>query len=244
MSLNQNRVKQSVAILLPAANEASTIEQTLLRFSRSVPQAKLVVIDNASDDATGHIAAQAIKQFQINGEVIHAPLAGKGNALNAALNRIDADIYMTCDCDLTYPIDKANDLLTPIIQGNADMVTGNRFANHAYQEQNSRPFHVFGNKLMTRFINLLFKRKYADVVTGFRAFTNEFISNYDQRARGFDFESALAIHAAKQNSKVMEIPISYVPRPAESVSKLNTYRDGLLNLSLITSSYLRFKFKR
>jgi len=131
----------TVAILLPARDEAITIRESLIRFHQVIPTAKIIVVDNNSQDKTAEIARATIEEFQFDGEILHVTQKGKGNALHYAFNKIDADAVLICDADLTYPIEDAPKLLEKIFIENYDMVVGERFSQGDYRKENKRLFH-------------------------------------------------------------------------------------------------------
>lgn len=231
----------SVCVLLPAHNESVNVEESILRFASELPMAEIIVINNASTDDTQAIATSTLMSNNIHGKVIDSKVLGKGRALRHALSEVTADLYLICDCDLTYPITDAPKLIQSLLENNADMVTGDRLSAGHYKKQNSRRFHHIGNLAINRFINALFSANYSDMATGFRVFTHEFKSNYQIRAEGFEFEVDISAHAAANKYTVIEVPIHYKERAKGSYSKLNTYRDGAKYLITIFQRFCQLK---
>ena len=120
------------------------------------------------------------------------------------------------------------------------MVIGDRLSS-TYFTENKRLFHNFGNKLVRRLINTLFKSKVKDIMTGYRAFSYEFVKTFPVLSKGFEIETEMTIHSLDKNFKLVEIPIEYKDRPAGSVSKLNTYRDGFRVLKTIARLFKEYK---
>ncbi|WP_240788489.1 glycosyltransferase [Ramlibacter henchirensis] len=216
----------AVAVVLPAYNEEATIRDTIQGFSAALPKARIVVIDNNSRDATAAVARETLLQLGADGLVISEVRQGKGNAVRRAFLEVDADIYILSDADLTYPPERAIDLLRPIIENRADMVVGDRHSGGEYARENKRSLHGFGNRLVQQLVNSLFNAKLVDIMSGYRAFSREFVKNYPILVEGFEVETDLTLHALHRRYRVMEVPIEYRDRPAGSVSKLNTVRDG------------------
>jgi len=215
-----------IAIILPAFNEALTIGETIREFHTACPNAELWIINNNSSDETENIATQQLIDLGATGSVITETRQGKGNAVRRAFHDIDADIYVMADADLTYPAERINDLIQPIINGYADMVVGDRHSTGHYQEENKRPLHNFGNKLVQSLVNKLFKANLVDIMTGYRAFNRCFVKSYPIMVEGFEIETDMTLHALDKRFKIIEIPIEYRDRPAGSISKLNTLSDG------------------
>lgn len=216
----------SVVVILPAYNEELTIAQTIQSFWHAMPSAEIVIINNNSSDATEKIAQNTLLSLGARGRVIKEQRQGKGNAVRRAFTDVDADIYVIADADMTYPADQAKVLIQPIIDGEADMVVGDRLSEGHYQRENKRRFHDFGNQLVKRVINRLFASQLSDIMSGYRAFSRKFIKNYPILVEGFQLETDMTLHALDKRFRIVEIPIRYQDRPAGSSSKLNTFKDG------------------
>ena len=104
-----------------------------------------------------------------------------------------ADLYVLVDGDDTYPAEKVHELLRPIIDERADMVVGNRLEE--FGERSFRPFHVFGNKLVVSLVNLIFKCKLKDIMSGYRAFNSDFVRKVPIVSRGFEVETEMTLQA-------------------------------------------------
>ena len=216
----------SIALILPAYNEAATIEAVILAFHEALPQASIYVIDNNSSDDTGALANATLTKIAAQGRVIHEPRQGKGNALRRAFQAIEADVYLLADADLTYPAERAQDMIAPILRGDADMVVGDRHSGGHYLEQNKRRLHGLGNQLVNRLVNYFFDARLRDIMSGYRAFSRTFVKTCPVLAPGFQVETDITLHALDKRFRILEIPVEYVDRPSGSVSKLNTMTDG------------------
>lgn len=223
----------SIAVLLPAYNEELTIAATIRAFHAALPSASIWVINNRSRDRTEVLAASTLAELGCAGGVLYEDRPGKGNAVRRAFLDIDADIYLMSDADLTYPAARAAELITPIVSGRADMVVGDRHSAGHYASENKRPMHGVGNKLVRFLVNKLFKARLADIMSGYRAFNRRFVKSYPIIVEGFEIETDLTLHALDKRFRIVEIPVEYQDRPAGSVSKLNTYRDGAKVLFVI-----------
>jgi glycosyltransferase involved in cell wall biosynthesis len=224
----------SIAVILPAYNEELTIRQTMQAFHKALPEALIVVINNKSSDATCQIAEQTLLDLKCAGRVITENLQGKGNALRRAFIDVDADLYLLSDADMTYPADRARDLLLPILENRADMVVGDRHSLGHYQRENRRPLHGFGNRLVQGLVNQLFHSNLVDIMSGYRAMSRRLVKNYPILVEGFQIETDLSLHALDKRFRIVEIPVEYKDRPAGSFSKLNTLSDGAKVLWSIT----------
>ncbi len=245
MIRDQTSVGKKIAIILPAYNEELTIRETICAFHFSIPEAALYVVNNRSSDNTEAIARATLFDLGCKGAVINEWRRGKGNAIRRAFHDIEADIYVLADADLTYPADRVRDLIQPIIEGWADMVVGDRHSAGHYAVENKRHLHNFGNKLVQWLVNILFDSALIDIMSGYRTFSRSFVKSYPILVEGFEIETDMTLHALDKRFQIVEIPIEYKDRPAESVSKLNTYRDGarvIFTIAQILRHYRPLRF--
>ena len=222
-----------IAVILPAYNEEQTIAATIEGFYQALPDAAIWVINNRSNDATEQTALDTLSRLECKGGVINEKRPGKGNAVRRAFLDIDADIYILADADLTYPAVQANEMIAPIIAGEADMVVGDRHSAGQYAIENKRALHVFGNRLVCGLVNKLFRADLTDIMSGYRVLNRRFVKNYPILVEGFEIETDMTLHALDKRFRIVETPVSYRDRPAGSCSKLNTLRDGTRVLSTI-----------
>lgn len=224
----------SIAVLIPCYNEAQTVEKVVKDWKRELPEAVIYVYDNNSTDGTADIAASA-------GAVVrHEYAQGKGNVIRRMFREIDADCYIMVDGDDTYPAESGREMVNLVLEKQADMVVGDRLSSTYYQE-NKRPFHNFGNSMMKTAINTLFKTNIQDIMTGLRAFSYQFVKTFPVLSKGFDIETEMTIHAVHKNMRVENVVIEYRDRPAGSVSKLNTFRDGFKVIKTVIKFFKTYK---
>ena len=121
-----------------------------------------------------------------------------------------------------------------------DMVIGDRLSSTYFQE-NKRPFHNFGNRLVRSSINGLFNAHVTDIMTGYRAFSFTFVKTYPVLSHGFEVETEMTIHSLNNNLRLYEMPVQYRDRPAGSVSKLDTVGDGIKVMSTIFRMIREYK---
>ena len=230
MKKNDSRI----AVLIPCYNEAKTIEKVVKDYKKVLPKADIYVYDNNSSDGTDKIAkkAGAIVEYEYQ--------QGKGNVIRSMFRDIDADCYLMIDGDDTYPSENAKEMCDLVLEGKADMVIGDRLSS-TYFTENKRPFHNFGNKIVRFLTNKLFKNKVKDIMTGYRAFSYEFVKSFPVLSKGFEIETEMTIHAVDKNFKLIEVPVNYRDRPEGSVSKLNTYKDGFKVLKTIAVLFKEYK---
>ena len=223
-----------IAVLIPCYNEEKTIEKVVNDFKNCLPEAKIYVYDNNSNDKTAELAAKA-------GAIVkHEYKQGKGNVIRRMFREINAECYIMTDGDDTYPAEFAREMCDLVLEKKVDMVVGDRLSS-TYFEENKRPFHNFGNSLVRKSINVLFDNDIKDIMTGYRAFSYEFVKTFPILSQGFEIETEMSIHAVDKNMYVENVIIEYRDRPEGSESKLNTYSDGFKVLKTILRLYRTYR---
>ena len=215
-----------IAVLIPCYNEEQTIGKVIEETKRVLPEAVIYVYDNNSTDRTAQAAGQA-------GAVVRRePLQGKGSVIRRMFRETEALCYVMVDGDNTYSMEKAPEMVRLVLEGQADMVIGDRLSS-TYFTENKRKFHNFGNTLVRGSINCLFQSRIKDVMTGFRCFSYEFVKTFPVLSKGFEIETEMTIHAVFNHLVVENVVIEYRDREEGSVSKLNTVSDGIRVLGMI-----------
>lgn len=224
-----------IAVLIPCYNEALTIGKVVADFQRVLPEGGVIyVYDNNSTDETVQIAREA-------GAVVRCEYQqGKGNVIRRMFREINADCYIMVDGDDTYPAECVPEMIRQVLERKVDMVVGDRLSS-TYFEENKRPFHNFGNNLVRKIINLLFKSNVQDIMTGYRAFSYQFVKSFPVLSKGFEIETEMTIHAVDKNMRLENVVIDYRDRPEGSKSKLNTFSDGIKVLKTIEKLFRNYK---
>lgn len=223
-----------IAVLVPCYNEGSTIEKVVTDFRKALPDATIYVYDNNSTDHTDEIAKKtgAVVRYEFQ--------QGKGNVIRRMFAEVDAECYVMVDGDDTYPAEAAAEMVKLVLEKKADMVVGDRLSS-TYFEENKRPFHNFGNAIVRRTINMLFHNNIKDIMTGYRAFSYRFVKTFPVLSKGFEIETEMSIHAIDKNMHVENVIIDYRDRPDGSVSKLDTYSDGIKVIGTILRLYRNYR---
>lgn len=223
-----------IAVLIPCYNEAKTIKKVIEDFRKALPEATIYVYDNNSKDNTDKIAREA-------GAIVrYERKQGKGNVIRSMFRDIDAECYIMADGDDTYPAEFAREMVDKVLNDNVDMVIGDRLSS-TYFTENKRLFHNFGNDLVRKLINFIYKSNIQDVMTGYRAFSFEFVKTFPVLSKGFEIETEMTMHTLDKNLHTENVIIEYRDRPEGSESKLNTYSDGIKVLKTIFSLYKNYK---
>lgn len=230
----EKQSSRRIAVLVPCYNEELTIAKVVKDFREALPEAEVYVYDNNSTDNSVKLAkeAGAIVRFERR--------QGKGNVIRSMFREIDADCYLMVDGDDTYSAEDARKMCEPVLKGESDMVIGDRLSG-TYKAENTRLFHNFGNGLVRFLINKLFVSHVNDIMTGYRAFSYEFVKSFPVLSKGFAVETEMTIHAVDKNFRLTEMTIDFKERPEGSDSKLNTYKDGARVLMTIVSLFSEYK---
>lgn len=208
---------RKVAVLLPCYNEEAAIAGMVEAFRSALPHASIYVYDNNSSDRTAEVARAA-------GAIVrHEPFQGKGNVVRRMFADIDADVYVMADGDMTYDPTAAPMLVERLVEGQLDMVVGARIETH---QASYRRGHRLGNRLFNGIATTLFKSRFTDIFSGYRVFSRRFAKSFPAASSGFEIEAELTVHALDLKLRTLEVPLPYGKRPANSTSKLKTYRDG------------------
>ena len=231
MNLNDKKI----AVLIPCYNEELTIAKVINDFKTILPNADIYVYDNNSTDNTYEIAKNS-------GAIVKKEyVQGKSNVVRSMFSEIEADIYIMTDGDDTYPANSAIDLIIPIIEKNVDMVIGDRLSNGSYTKENRRFCHNLGNNIVKFFVNYIFNGNINDIMTGYRAFSRKFVKNFPIICNGFELETEMSIHTLDKRFSFEQIPIDYKERQEGSISKLNTYKDGIKVLLTIFNLFKNYR---
>ena len=214
-------------VIIPCYNEEKSIVNTVDQVKKSLPKAKIIVIDNASTDETSNLAEQS------GAFVLYESRKGKGYAVRQAfqyIHNLDYKVALMIDGDATYSIQNFEEAYELITVKNSDMVVGTRVVDSEIEEGRSDPyrkFHSTGNLILTKLNKILFGIEISDTLSGWRAFSPNFVRSFSGGLSAFEIESELNIHAFVLSCPISNIDVSYVGRLHGSESKLNTVSDGI-----------------
>jgi glycosyltransferase involved in cell wall biosynthesis len=217
-----------VAVLIPCHNEALTVAQVINDFRAALSGAAIYVYDNNSTDET--LAVAKANGAQIDRETRQ----GKGHVVRRMFRDIEADIYVLVDGDATYDAPSAPRLIDALLDGGYAMVVGSRVTS---EELSYRLGHQFGNRVLTGFVASVFGTGLRDMLSGYRIFSRRYVKSFPALSSGFEIETELTVHALELELPIIEIDTPYFSRPEGSVSKLNTWSDGIRILLTIVELY-------
>ncbi|HPS90778.1 MAG TPA: S-layer glycoprotein N-glycosyltransferase AglJ [Methanothrix sp.] len=209
---------KDVCVLIPTLNEEESIGPVILEFKELGFENILVADGHSSDGTVARAKSAGARIFIQSG-------SGKGQALKEVFEEIKEDYILLIDGDGTYLPGEASLLLEPVLRGKADHVVGNRLIN--IKPGALKGLNMFGNKIINLFFSTIYGIKLGDILSGYRAFTREGIRHLDLTTPGFEIESEITIESVKKGLRIIELPITYMPRPAGTKTKLHPFRDGL-----------------
>jgi glycosyltransferase involved in cell wall biosynthesis len=209
-----------VSFLIPAYNEARTIEEVLDRIDALGLDRQVIVVDDGSTDGTGDI----VEARQGDILLLRQANRGKGAAIRAAIPHVDGEIVVIQDADMEYDPAEVPRLIEPIESGLADVVYGSRLSGG--RPQRAYLFwHLIGNRFLSLVTCILFNTTLSDMETGYKAFRTEVLRSLDLREDDFGIEPEITGRICKQKLRIYELPISYYGRTYEEGKNI-TWRDG------------------
>lgn len=210
-----------VCVLLPALNEAATITEVITSY-QAAGFTNVLVIDGGSSDGTRQKARDA------GATVLTQTGSGKGQAVRQAVGHIDAPYVLMVDADMTYRAADAEAMLEPLLNGEADHVIGDRFADMEAGAMTT--LNKIGNRFFNTIFRMIYAENYVDILSGYRAFTTDSFERLTLTADGFGIETEMAIQCAKHGVDTTVVPITYRPRPGGSATNLHPIKDGSIIL--------------
>jgi glycosyltransferase involved in cell wall biosynthesis len=224
----------SLGVMMPAYNEAATLEAIAWHVLRSPLVAQLVIVDDGSTDGSPSIIAKIASQDRRVVAVRHERNRGKGAALRTAIYHVSTEFAIVQDADLEYdPADYAA-LMEPVLTERTDVVFGVRgFLGHTAHSY----WFVLGNRLVTFLTNVLFNRYIADMETGYKLMRIGLWRRLNLQGDRFDVEPQITARVIRLGYQIHEVPIHYYARSRAEGKKLS-WRDGVKALAVL----LRLRF--
>jgi len=220
-----------VSFIVPAHNEAATIDEVLERVAALPLDKQVIVVDDGSTDGTGEIAERRAARKEI--QLLRQPNRGKGAAIRAAIPYVTGEIAVIQDADMEYDPADVPALIEPIEKGVADVVFGSRLSRG--KPQRAYLFwHLVGNRFLSLLTNILFNTTLSDMETGYKAFRADVLRSLDLRSDGFAIEPEMTAKVCKRKLRIYELPISYYGRTYAEGKEI-TWRDGFKAIWVLLS---------
>jgi len=211
-----------LSVIIPVYNEAGTILEVVKRVQETPYDKEIIVVDDCSTDGTVEI----LKNIEGDGLIVlfHKFNQGKGASIRTAMTWITGDFVIIQDADLEYNPSEYPRLLTPLLEGKADVVYGSRFLGGTHRVLFF--WHALGNRIITILSNILTDLNLSDMETGYKAFRSEILKKIEIKSNRFGFEPEITAKIAKMGCRIYEIPISYWGRDYTEGKKIS-WKDGL-----------------
>ena len=195
-----------VTVAIPCYNEATTIAKVVEDFRVQLPEADIVVFDNASTDGTAEVARRS------GAAVVREKRRGKGYVVQSIFDSVDCDLCVMVDGDDTYEAADVHKLIEPVVQDEADMAVGDR--HQAASDKAFTDLRKFGNRFILWIINLVFRTSFRDVLSGYRVMNRNFLRTVPLITGGFETETELTLQALAKDMVVREVATRYRERPS------------------------------
>jgi dolichol-phosphate mannosyltransferase len=225
-----------LSIVIPAYNEEKTLLKVLEKVKKvdlGSIEKEIIIVDDASKDNTAEIIRKLPKSIK---RAFHAKNQGKGAAVRDGIEKATGDIVIIQDADLEYDPEDYKKVIKPIVDGKAEVVYGSRALN-----KNNRYSYVsfmLGGKLVTFMTNLLFFSRLTDEPTCYKTFKASVIKKIKIEHNRFEWEPEVTAKILKKGIKILEVPISYIPRTKKQGKKIN-WKDGILAIWTL----FKYRFK-
>jgi len=216
-----------LTVIVPAYNEAATVEIALRRL-REVPlRLEIIVVNDSSTDGTREILEQLLEKRLVDRVIHHDKNRGKGAAIRSGIAAATGDAVVVQDADLEYDPQDLPALLLPIRSRQADAVYGSRFQGGPHRVLYF--WHYVGNRVLTLLSNMFTNLNLTDLETCYKLVRTELIKKLPLTSNRFGFEVEITARLAQARARIWEIPISYSGRTYAEGKKI-TWRDGVAAL--------------
>lgn len=204
-----------ITVIVPVLNEEATIEEVVERLLALPLSIQVIVVDDGSTDETPKI----LERFGDRIEVLRNEVkSGKGSAIRKALPEARGKVTIIQDADLEYAPEEIPILVGPILRGETNVTFGNRFSEGLPRGM-ALPNKVV-NRLLAGTVRVLFRTKLSDEATCYKAVRTDLLRSFDLECRRFEFCPEVTAKALNRGERILEVPISYVPRTKEAGKKI------------------------
>ena len=215
-------MKKCLSVVIPCFNEEPRVLTCVARVLSEVVVEEVIFVNDGSADSTGVVLRSIDDQRLVIIE--HDVNRGKGAALKTGFSRASSSFVIIQDADLEQDPADYSRLLAPLFDGSADVVYGTRFLKKKRQPDQQFS-HYWANRILTFLSNWKTGLRLTDMETGYKVFRNEVIRSFDIKEQRFGVEPEITAKLAKENWKLVEVPVSYKPRNIEAGKKIG-WKDG------------------
>ena len=219
-----------VSVVIPVFNEMRTLEQVIKRVQTVSVEKEIILVDDYSNDGSRELVQSLGEQPNVRA-VLHEYNQGKGAALRSGFAAAAGDVVLIQDADLEYDPNDYPKLLGPIVENDADVVYGSRFAG-GETHRVLYFWHSVGNRFLTLLSNMMTNLNLTDMEVCYKVFRREIIQSIDLKENRFGFEPEVTARLARfrkpdgSRLKIFEVGISYAGRTYDEGKKIG-WRDGV-----------------
>ena len=219
-----------VSVVIPVFNEMRTLEQVIKRVQAVPVEKEIILVDDYSNDGSRELVQSLGEQPNVRA-VLHEYNQGKGAALRSGFAAAAGDVVLIQDADLEYDPNDYPKLLGPIVENDADVVYGSRFAG-GETHRVLYFWHSVGNRFLTLLSNIMTNLNLTDMEVCYKVFRREIIQSIDLKENRFGFEPEVTARLARfrkpdgSRLKIFEVGISYAGRTYDEGKKIG-WRDGV-----------------
>lgn len=224
-----------ISVVMPVFNEENTIREIIKKVQDINIDKEIIIVDDCSTDKTGDILKN-LKGDDIK-VLFHDKNSGKGGALRTGFRHVTGDIVIIQDADLEYDPKEYYKLITPIVEGHADVVYGSRLSGGMPQRVYMF-WHKAGNVFLTLLTNILYNTTLTDMETGYKIFRREVLDGINIKSRDFTVEPEITAKILKKKYRVYEIPICYYGRDYSEGKKIRWWHGIAALLALIRYRFM------
>jgi glycosyltransferase involved in cell wall biosynthesis len=226
-----------LSVVMPVYNEQATLQEVIARVLAVPLEIELICIDDGSTDGSREILAELQARHAQTKVLLQPKNMGKGAALRRGIQESTGDFVIIQDADLEYDPSDYPALLTPLIEGKADVVYGSRFVGSG-PHRVLYFWHSVANRILTLISNALTNMNMTDMETCYKVFRREILQSIRIEEDRFGFEPEITVKIAKRRLRVYEVGISYFGRTYEEGKKIG-WKDGVRALWCL----LKYTFK-
>jgi len=227
--------RPKLSVIVPAFNENATVAEVVHQVMsvRVDVDKELILVDDHSTDGTRQILEKLQQEYDGEGRtkriklLAHERNRGRGAAIRTGLQHATGEIILIQDADLELDPQDYPKLLRPMLEGNAEVVYGNRF--HDGRPQVRYTVHYWANRFLTFLANLLGGLHLGDMAVGYKVFRREVLQRIALRCDGFSFDPEVTMKVARLGYRIFEVPISYNGRTYVGGKKIK-WKDGIAHI--------------
>ena len=213
-----------LSIIVPVYNEEKTVERVIEKLRCLNVEKELIIVNDGSTDGTRDILKRIAAANAAGVKVFfHEKNRGKGAAVRTGATNATGEIICIQDADLEYEPSEIISMLDCFKDAGVSAVFGSRFLKH---NPNIYKRYLWGNKLLTGLINLFYGSNYTDTYTCYKLLRREVFEKLDLRSKRYEIEAEISIKLKKNSFRVIEMPITYLPRSIEEGKKIN-WKDAI-----------------